>query len=126
MKTTYKVYYPNGSKVGECDLPDEPGYDLLKALLVPLLFEGLDYSGELEHVFILGDEPGERADMFVDDVMQLRSPLPAVNTEATRLYRAASVAAYARVYGQVRAQEREQRMPDIRGNAVVFDRKVWF
>jgi len=111
MKTDYTVIYPDGQSVDHAvDMPEEPGYDALRALIKPLLADQ-----EFEHVTVWHD--GKYTDMFVDEMGAL-VPLP-VNLRASAVYRA-------NVMAHQRPTPVEAELPFIYGVAVLFHRKVWF
>lgn len=98
----------------EIDLPREPGFAQLDALLTPLL----DGAG-LEHVTVLADFSGGtdymRADLFVDEE-GIKKRLPA-NGAATAIYR--------RNWMQQHPEQDPETLPYIAGPAILFDRIVW-
>ncbi len=111
MKTEYTIFRPgseNGES-GEVDWPAEPGYDLMKALIEPLLD-----GAHLEHVTVLHE--GERRDMFVDEMGSVNG-LP-VNALATPIYRNNWLTRHPNV--------QPDSMPAIHGTAILFARRVWF
>ncbi len=108
MLTTLYIYRPGSAKptVETVDLPEKPNLHLLHGVLDKHI------GVELEHVSVLWE--GRRADMFVGERSALDgSP---VNSAATDIYHAATKARGGRLAGA----------PRIYGNAVVFDRLVWF
>lgn len=110
MKTTFTIYRVGRPvETGEVDWPVEPGYFNIKNLVEPILD-----GKHLEHVTVFHE--GQYTDMFVDETGQLDN-LP-VNPDATAIYRN-------NVLVHVPGTKPED-MPDIRGTAIVFSRKVWF
>ena len=113
MKYEAIVFKPGSAKGEpvEVELPEEPGYRDLKAVIEPLV-----QGGSLEHVSVLFE--GRRADMFVDEYGAIRKgsrpPLP-INDAATAIYHAASKARGQSAVGA----------PMIHGPAVLFKRIVW-
>jgi len=99
----------------EVELPRDPGYDRLRALLDPLLD-----GGNLEHVSVLADFAGglnfKPADMFVDDDGHSKG-LPR-NETATVIYRRNWLLRHPDVD--------PESIPFIVGPAVLFHRRVWF
>lgn len=109
MDTTFIIMRPGReAEVHIVDLPLEPGYDRLDALIRPLL-DGHD----LEHVTVLYRD--RRADMFVDEMGGCKA-LP-VNDAATAIYRAASMRRDPDV--------NPDSLPAIFGTAILFERIVW-
>lgn len=96
-------------EVQDVDLPDNPGYHRLDALLRPLL-DGHD----LEHVTVLHD--GQRADMFVDELSAVKG-LPR-NEAATAIYRNNWLTQH--------PKEDPESLPPIFGAAILFSKRVWF
>lgn len=92
----------------EVELPQQPGYEALAKLLLPILGAG----NFPEHVFVLYD--GRRADMFVDDCGHLKGLN--INLPATEIYHAA---------GKARGSAMVDA-PAIVGPAVLFHRQIWF
>lgn len=111
MQTTYTLIGVNGANLQhEADLPREPGYTDLAKIIRPLIGRGRDF--ERVNVF----HEGKYTDMFVDDSGMLDG-LP-INEVATAIYR-----------NNVLTHEpgtRAEDLPEIRGNAVLFSRKVWY
>lgn len=95
-------------KTAEADLPPEPGYHALKAIINPLL------DGELEHVTVLHED--ERRDMFVDENGVLKE-LPR-NEAATAIYRNNWLTQH--------PDAAPEDLSAIYGTAVLFSRRVWF
>lgn len=110
MKTTYYVLRV-GKKLEKrsVDMPDKPGFGMLRRVITPHL-----NGGNLEHVAVLHE--GERRDMFVDDIGLLKA-LP-LNPEATAIYRNNTLTNY--------PDTKPESLPAIYGPAVLFDRRVWF
>lgn len=110
VATLYTILRPEqDAERIDADLPVEPGYDALKALIRPLLA-----GGDFEHVTVLHD--GKRADMFVDgDGIEKGLPRNAI---ATKVYRNNALM---RSPGTP-----PESLPAIYGTAVLFDRRVWF
>jgi hypothetical protein len=96
------------------DLPNEPNYKQLEAVIRPLL-DGAD----LEHVNVLADFNGgsdyRPADMFVDEIGLIKR-LPR-NEAATRIYRRATLLNNPAI--------EPERLSFIAGVAILFERKVW-
>ena len=112
MKTVYTIIQPTGPEVEtSVDWPNDPGYDLIKRLVLPIL-KFRRKEANLEHVSVLYQ--GQRADMFVDDMSAIEGLPP--NPRATAIYHAASKAA------GISTGNASQ----IYGTAIVFHRKVWF
>ena len=118
MKTPYWIIHPDGRKdVLEAEMPAEPGYEFLAALIEPILREAR-LGAYLENVSVLYE--GARRDLFVDDEGAIHR-LP-VNLEATRLYHALHISrGFANKDGLVFGGSY------IYGVAVFFpSRQVWF
>ena len=118
IATTYTVYRPDGTRTIGCVMwPAEPGYGLIKELIEPLLDE--ERREDLEHVTVLHE--GKRADMFVAECGRLpmtwRPPLSR-NEDATTIYR--------NNYLTQHPGFDPEKIADIRGVAILFDRQVWF
>lgn len=112
IKTQYRIMRADGShEVREVEWPREPGYQLIKGLIVPIL------EADLEHVSVMADFDGgtnyNRADMFVDSEGMVKE-LP-INAEATAIYYRASM---------LRGQLRDEH--SIHGTAILFSRRIWF
>ncbi len=115
MKTTYVIFYPDGSSTeGSCDLEEQPGYDAINAVVRPLIRTLLTKSDHMEHVTVLHE--GERRDMFVDDEGQ-RKDLDR-NEAATSIYRNNWMTHYPKTDPET--------IPYIYGDAVLFGRRIWF
>jgi len=116
MKTEYTILKPGDVPVerGEVDWPKEPGYQLIKALVEPLLGD----NEPLEHVAVLHD--GKRRDMFVSEYghmrLTTREPLP-INDRATAVYRNNWMTQH--------PDQDPETLPGIAGNAILFHRIVW-
>lgn len=109
MNTTYTIYRADGTQEeGSVDWPHEPGYQMLKDLIGPIV------GGPLEHVAVLHNE--HRKDMFVDEIGHIRKEPKPYNEAATEIYRAHSVS-----QGAV-----AEDLPTIVGDVVLFHRLVWF
>ncbi|WP_298800042.1 hypothetical protein [uncultured Devosia sp.] len=117
MKTRIRVIRPGQpDEVQEHDLPREPSYEKLAALIEPILGKG----HWLERVSVLADFDGgenhQPTDMFVDENGHyLQLPF---NREATRIYR--------RAYLKRHPHHDPAEMPHVVGPAILFDRRVWF
>lgn len=110
MKTLYTVIRADGAQsTSHIDWPQEPAYDLIQALLTPILD-----GGDPEHVLVKWN--GERTDMFVDEIGILKG-LPR-NDPATDIYRA--------YFLRQHPGEMPENLSHIRGTAVLFHRRVWF
>ncbi len=116
MMTAYTIFRADQEpEQAEADLPAQPGYAALAALIEPILD-----GAPLEHVAVLYE--GERRDMFVDELgavaLTTRGPLPR-NEAATTIYRN-------RWLSQHPGADPES-IPAIYGTAVLFTgRQVWF
>jgi len=112
MNTTYQVIRPNGGAdtVHHADLPQRPGLDLLKSIVLPYL-DGARY---MERVNVL--HAGHYTDMFVDEDGIMKK-LP-VNEAATAIYRANWLHQHPKTDPST--------LPAIYGPAVLFQRRVWF
>lgn len=93
----------------EADLPAEPGYDRLKALICPLLNDK-----HFEHVSVIHN--GKPADMFVDETGAMDGQVR--NEAATKIYRTNWLKQHPKCDPET--------LPAIYGTAIVFDRRVWF
>jgi len=117
MKTRIRIIRPGQDDlVQEHDLPREPGYEKLEALISPVLGEG----HWLERVAVLADfEDGDNCqptDMFVDENgHQLGLPF---NQKATKIYR--------RYWLSRNPNTDPAELPFVVGPAILFDRSVWF
>lgn len=108
IPTRVIVMQPDGGRVDALiDLKRDPGYDELRALILPHLG-----GGDLERVAVLYD--GRACDMFVDD-RGLIKDLPR-NEAATEIYWEASR----------RRGDDLTGASHIAGTAILFDRQVWF
>lgn len=118
MITQMKLMRPGEpDRIIPVDLPEQPGYTRLQAVIEPLL------ASRMEHVTVMADFGGgtkyQRADMFVDEIGHVRAdgPLPR-NESATAIYRTNAL---------LREPGRNpESMPWIAGPAILFDRRVWF
>lgn len=109
MDTTLLILRPGReTEVKVVDLPLQPGFDRIDALIRPLL-DGHD----MEHVTVLYD--GRRADMFVDEMGGCIG-LP-VNDAATAIYRAATL--------RRAPLANPDALPAIFGPAVLVERLIW-
>jgi hypothetical protein len=109
--TTYTIMYPDPSSCeekGQIVWPEEPGYERLRGLLVPIL------RGNFEHVSV--KYRGKKADMFVHD--EGRNMGLGFNPIATMVYRTAWL--------DTHPTAKPDDLQWIAGVAVVFDRRVWF
>ena len=110
LDTTYTILYCDGtSQTCDADLPEQPGYELLRKLVEPALEDA-----HMERVNVFHN--GKYTDMFVDDSGALNGLPP--NPAATAVYR-----------NNVLTHQPESNaddLPEIYGTAVLFDRKVWF
>lgn len=110
MKTIYHIFVPEVTepKTLEVDWPREPGLGLLQGLIEPLV------GGHMEHVTVLFNN--RESDMFVHEEGRLLG-LPR-NEKATEIY----LTAWKKRFPGLEPD------PDafIVGNAIVFDRRVWF
>jgi len=109
--TKLRIFRPgvDEPEIREIELDAEPGFHELVDIIMPFLGKG-----HLEHVAVLDD--GERNDMFVDDMGQLKR-LPR-NEAATAIYRASHLSRH--------PETDPETMSYIYGVAVMFDRRVWF
>jgi hypothetical protein len=121
MNYAYTILRPDGAQErGEVDWPDDPGFELIRALVEPIV------EGPMEHVSVLDPakveaEAVDRADfldMFVDELGHVRQTGPSPRNEAaTKIYRANWLRA--------RPDDRPEDLAFIAGTAVLFDRIVW-
>lgn len=110
MRTVFTIYRVGAEpEQAEADLPEQPGYRVLRDLLSPLL-----NGARSEHVAVLHE--GERADMFVDEFGALNG-LPR-NEAATTIYR--------NNWLTMHPATPPEELPAIYGPAVLFARRVWF
>lgn len=110
MLTSYTVYrVGRDPETAEADIPEQPGYDALKSIIVPLLD-----GAPLEHVTVLHE--GDRRDMFVDECGAING-LPR-NDAATAIYRNNWLTQH--------PSTNPEDMPAIYGTAILFSRRVWF
>lgn len=111
MNTHFVIIRPDGTEeTGEVDLPAEPSYHQLSAVMTPILGEG----NYMERVNVL--VKGAYTDMFVDEDGQLKG-LP-VNVKATAIYRHNWLTHHPNTPAD--------NLPTIVGVAVLFGRKVWY
>jgi len=103
------IFANGGTSEHPIDLPQDPGYDRLKALVDPHLD-----GGRLERVAVLHD--GHACDMFVDDE-SIAKGLPK-NRKATAIYRNNWLTQH--------PEDDPDDLPAIYGPAVLFSRRVWF
>ncbi len=115
MKTTYVVFYPDGTETaGECEMKEQPTYDEINAVVRPLIRTLLTKSDYFEHVTVLHE--GERRDMFVDDEGQAKNLDR--NEKATTVYRHNWLTAH--------PETEPETVPYIYGDAVLFGRRIWY
>lgn len=105
--TIYRVGKEPERAVAE--LPADPGYLRLKAIINPLLG-----GAELEHVSVL--HAGGRLDMFVDECGSINGLLR--NEPATVIYRNNWLTQH--------PDTAPESIAAIYGTAILFDRRVWF
>lgn len=119
--TGYLVIQPGDGRWEDCqslsiDWPKEPGYDLIRKLVDPLV------EGNLEHVHVLrtnfANKATSPADMFVNDEGNMPGRHLPVNPLATFLYHT-----YTRLQ---RSKHDWCNIPPICGTAVLFSRRIWF
>lgn len=119
--TGYLVIQPGDGRWEDCqslsvDWPAEPGYDLIRKLVDPLV------EGNLEHVYVLrtnfANKTTSPADMFVNDTGNIPGMHLPVNPLATFLYHT-----FVRIE---RPKEDWANAPPICGPAVLFSRRIWF
>ncbi len=110
METTLHIYRPDQDvEIQKVDIPKEPGYQILKEIIEPLLDNQM-----MEHVNVLF--LNQHADMFVDE-NGLARMLPR-NDKATEIYRSNYMKQY--------PETNPESLPCIVGTAIVFSRRVWF
>lgn len=110
MQTTYRIIQADGTEQSvTIDLPKEPGYEALRAIVEPVL--GGAY---MERVRVLHKDA--YTDMFVDEDGLLKG-LP-LNAVATPIYHANWL--------KQRPGTHPSELTPIVGTAVLFDRPVWF
>lgn len=117
MKTCILIMRPDQPhESAEHDLPREPGYEKLLAIIEPILGQGR----WMERVSVLADFKGgtdfKPTDMFVDENGHLTG-LP-FNRAATIIYRRNAL--------MQRPGTDPSTLPHIVGTAILFDRRVWF
>lgn len=112
MQTTeYTIIRANGDEeVHSVQLPAEPDYFQLKAIIQPIIGE----RNNFERVNVLHND--QYTDMFVDEIGPLKG-LP-LNATATAIYRANWIKQHPKVD--------PDSLPPIVGTAVLFARRVWF
>lgn len=111
MDTKYYIIRPSGEwEEGNIDWPKEPGYELIRDLVEPIV------DGPLEHVAVLYKD--RRADMFVDELGHVRGIKKEHNEEATKIYQTNWLKIY--------PGTNPDTLPSIVGTVVLFDRIVWF
>lgn len=110
MKTVYRIYTPGQAEplIQEVDWPREPGLNLIKGLIEPIV------GGHLEHVNVLFND--RESDMFVHEEGRIFG-LPR-NDTATDIY----LAAWKKKYPGLEPDKNSY----IVGNTVIFDRRVWY
>lgn len=117
MLTKYTIIYTDGRAVERfVELAEEPDLDAIKAIVRPAI-ASLTGDGPMswdEHVTVFYD--GERRDMFVDE-HGIAKGLPR-NDEATKIYRNNWLTQHPNVD--------PESLDFIRGDAVLFGRRVWF
>jgi hypothetical protein len=112
MLTKFTIFYPHAEPAQrEVELPAEPTYQQLRALLVPLLGGALP-----ERVNVWLRDERRDSDMFVDEI-GAKKKLP-VNEAATMIYWANTM--------EHQAKQPDASWPKVHGNAVLFLRRVWF
>jgi hypothetical protein len=119
--TGYTIFRPDGSQErGEVDWPENPGLELIRALVEPIV------EGPMEHVTVLDpakvdadevDPAADRRDLFIDEMGHVRATPRPRNEAATRIYRAN--------WMRANPDDHPEDLPDIAGTAVLFDRIVW-
>ena len=120
IDTNMKIIRANGNtETSVRALTAEPGYDVLRRLINPIL----DGSG-MERVAVWADFHGgtkfEALDMFVDELCAIKR-LPR-NEIATAHYRRATMMG---LTGVAKPSDPES-IPAIYGTAILFSRRVWF
>lgn len=109
--TEFTIIRANGDEeTRSAELPADPDYFQLKALINPIIGERNDF----ERVAVLHKD--KAVDMFVDENGQLKG-LPR-NERATAIYR--------NNYLKQNPGTNPETLPWIVGPAVVFSRRVWF
>lgn len=109
-RTNYRVFHVDGTTTSHMvEWPEDPGYDRIRILMEPILS-----GGHLEHVTVL--HGGRAADMFVDEEGLIKG-LPR-NEAATKIYRNNWLTKHPKTDPET--------ISFIAGNAVLFERRVWF
>lgn len=108
IETTYHIITPSARSTRTVDWPRKPDLGLLQGLIKPIV------GGHMEHVTVYFNN--QYTDMFVNEEGRIFGfPL---NKEATEIYLA-----------NWRRQNPGKEDPEgsfIVGNAVVFERRIWF
>lgn len=121
IATGYLVILPENGRWEDCasksiNWPREPGYDLIREIVDPLV------GGHLEHVHVLrtnfANGSTSPADLFVNDEGNMPGRHLPVNPLATFLYHT-----FTRLQ---RSKKDWADAPPICGPAVLFNRRVWF
>lgn len=116
MLTKYEIIGTDSiARVLECELPREPSFQELKAIVEPNIQTEGKSQAYMEHVRVWHDN--QYCSMFVDDMGALKR-LP-VNEAATLIYHANMFEHEPESFDAVNA-------PKIHGPAVLFYRNVWF
>ncbi|MBB76609.1 MAG: hypothetical protein CMJ75_19050 [Planctomycetaceae bacterium] len=109
MKTDFIILRADGTQLHQSiDLPEEPGYDALRAIVEPVI------NGHFEHARVSYE--GQLASMFVDE-SGLLNGLPR-NERATEIYRAYWLSKH--------PGTNPESLSYIAGDVVLFTRNVWF
>ena len=109
MNTPYFIYHPNGVKeTGYLDWPHHPGHELITPFVKAII------GKFIINIPVLYD--GYKADMFVAHTTEVDKEIGLKNVKATEMY-----CGYLMSKGVP-----EQYLPTIRGDAVVFPRRIWF
>ena len=109
MNTPYFIYRANGTEDrGSLDWPKEPGHERIIPMVKAIINE------PAIHISVLFD--GYRADMFVEYTDEVDEGVKLKNVKATEMY-----CRYLMSKGVP-----EQYLPTIRGDVVVFPRRIWF
>lgn len=116
MLTKYEIIGTDSiARVLEVDLPREPSFKQLNAIVAPHIQTPGKSEAYMEHVRVWHE--GQYMSMFVDDMGALKR-LP-VNLAATQIY-----------WANMREHDPENfdelTAPRIHGPAVLFHRNVWF
>lgn len=120
MFTKWKLIRPDGViQEFENELNKDPGYDMLRSIISPLI-----ERGPLEHVSVWADydfgEDCKALDMFVNE-NGLIQKLPR-NKKATDIYRNYVMSGR----GVQPAPKNPEKLDFVVGPAVLFSRRVWF